>query len=115
MPRAAQELFYGVYRRDADRCLDALITMGVLVSSFPGGRGSFAPVTRGMARGWELGCAHGIPCPKGHVPAGLSSLTTELLPLWAAMRTASSLLLHWPLNRRLGGGVEMLVRSRAGP
>lgn len=25
------ELFYGVYNRDADRCLDALITMGVLV------------------------------------------------------------------------------------
>ncbi|WIA38180.1 hypothetical protein OEZ86_001530 [Tetradesmus obliquus] len=25
------ELFYGVYERDADRCLDALITMGVLV------------------------------------------------------------------------------------
>jgi hypothetical protein len=25
------ELFYGVYQRDADRCLDALITMGVLV------------------------------------------------------------------------------------
>lgn len=26
------ELFYGVYNRDADRCLEALITMGVLVS-----------------------------------------------------------------------------------
>lgn len=25
------ELFYGVYNRDADRSLDALITMGVLV------------------------------------------------------------------------------------
>jgi len=25
------ELFYGVYQRDADKCLDALITMGVLV------------------------------------------------------------------------------------
>jgi hypothetical protein len=25
------ELFYGVYQRDADRCLEALITMGVLV------------------------------------------------------------------------------------
>lgn len=25
------ELFYGVYERDADRCLEALITMGVLV------------------------------------------------------------------------------------
>ena len=28
------ELFYGVYQKDPDRCLDALITMGVLV---PGG------------------------------------------------------------------------------
>jgi SHS2 domain-containing protein len=25
------ELFYGVYEKDADRCLEALITMGVLV------------------------------------------------------------------------------------
>ena len=28
------ELFYGVYQKDPDRCIDALITMGVLV---PGG------------------------------------------------------------------------------
>ena len=28
------ELFYGVYQKDPDRCLDALVTMGVLV---PGG------------------------------------------------------------------------------
>lgn len=32
-PETPQELFYGVYRRDADRCLDALITMGVLVGA----------------------------------------------------------------------------------
>lgn len=25
------DLFYGVYERDAERCLDALVTMGVLV------------------------------------------------------------------------------------
>lgn len=28
------ELFYGVYQKDPDQCIDALITMGVLV---PGG------------------------------------------------------------------------------
>lgn len=27
------ELFYGVYNKDAERCLEALITMGVLVSA----------------------------------------------------------------------------------
>jgi predicted unusual protein kinase regulating ubiquinone biosynthesis (AarF/ABC1/UbiB family) len=32
------ELFYGVYNRDADRCLEALITMGVLVSRGDGRR-----------------------------------------------------------------------------
>ncbi len=33
------ELFYGVYNRDSDRCLEALITMGVLVSVFSGAGG----------------------------------------------------------------------------
>ena len=28
------ELFYGIYQKDSDKCLDALVTMGVLV---PGG------------------------------------------------------------------------------
>ena len=27
------ELFYGVYQRDPDRCIDALVAMGVLVES----------------------------------------------------------------------------------
>ena len=33
------ELFYGVYQNDADRCLDALIAMGVLVPATGGGGG----------------------------------------------------------------------------
>jgi predicted unusual protein kinase regulating ubiquinone biosynthesis (AarF/ABC1/UbiB family) len=49
------ELFYGVYNKDADRCLEALVTMGVLVSCtcFPacfrehsdGSLGTFAATT----------------------------------------------------------------------
>ncbi len=50
------ELFYGVYEKDPDRCLDALVTMGVLV---PGGDrwgGKRAAKEKGLACCWLCLC-----------------------------------------------------------
>lgn len=69
-----QELFYGVYNRDADRCLEALITMGVLVRRRGGQRaGCRQPRVRGVRRRGRAATLRtrvpgALPCPEARPP-----------------------------------------------
>jgi len=50
------ELFYGVYQKDPDRCIDALITMGVLV---PGGdRMAIRRTAEFFLKNFQVRCPH---------------------------------------------------------
>jgi hypothetical protein len=55
------ELFYGVYQKDPDRCIDALVQMGVLV---PGGdRVAIRRTAVFFLKSFEVGWGGGAPSP----------------------------------------------------
>lgn len=94
------ELFYGVYQKDPDRCLDALVAMGVLV---PGGdRTAVRRTAEFFLTSFQVRQLASHACPKSPLMLASQSQASKqasfdmfhfLAMLWLAMLSSLSLVL----------------------